>query len=327
MPASGSPQPPSDPSLDAEAAAFDQRISERRDAGFIPDLRRAAKCDYFYKSFWRDPHFARLYLGEHVQVLLEFLRRHGRHGLSILDVGCGPGYYSLELARAGYRVTGIDIASKAIEAARAALASSPRDPDFGSLDYEVRSLEEAEGQFDAITFTGVIHHFPDPDAVLQRAADRLVPGGLLLCLEPCHEQWRQEDAAVVALIRGLLAATGHWYEPTLAPALRDPAAWRQYTEEIRTEYLTERDPHERGQSPNDNASSGDEILAALRRRFDELEFRNGVSFIYRLLGGLRGPDAVVHPLADLLASFDRFAVADGYLRPNAFLWCGRDRRP
>ena len=36
---------------EAEAAAFDARITERERAGYIPDIRRAVKCDYFYKSF------------------------------------------------------------------------------------------------------------------------------------------------------------------------------------------------------------------------------------------------------------------------------------
>ena len=39
--------------LSEEAQAFDSRIGERLSAGFIPDLRRAVKCDHFYKSFWR----------------------------------------------------------------------------------------------------------------------------------------------------------------------------------------------------------------------------------------------------------------------------------
>jgi hypothetical protein len=49
--------------LEAEGIAFDARIRERVAAGLIPDLRRAVKCEYFYKSFWRDPHYIDLYLG------------------------------------------------------------------------------------------------------------------------------------------------------------------------------------------------------------------------------------------------------------------------
>jgi len=317
-------KPPTDrPALDAEAQAFNERISERRAAGFVPDLRHAVKCDYFYKSFWRDPHFARLYVGGYLDILLGFLRRFGRPGLRLLDAGCGPGYYSLEFARAGHHVTGIDIADKAIETARRTVTASPPSEGFGSLEYRVGSLETERETFDAVVFTGVIHHFADPDATIRRALELLPTGGLLLCLEPCHERWRQTDAAIVGLIRGLLSATGHWHEPQLAGSLTTPEAWPAYAQEIHTEYFTEKDAHERGQSPNDNASDGVQILTALRRHLVELDCQPGVSFIYRFLGGLRGPDEVVHPMADLIAAFDRFAVAEGHMQPNAFLFAGR----
>src|SRR5688572_3302975 len=92
-----------------EARAFDRRIEERAQAGFIPDLRRAVKCEYFYKSFWRDPHYIQLFLGRRAELYLSLLRKYGGEGLKILDVGCGAGYFSLELARAGHHVVAIDI--------------------------------------------------------------------------------------------------------------------------------------------------------------------------------------------------------------------------
>src|SRR5215468_16525 len=143
----------SDENLKAEAKAFNEIISERERAGFIPDLRRAVKCDYFYKSFWRDPHFINLYLGETVRTFLDLLRRHGKPGIRILDVGCGAGYISLELARAGYRVTAIDIAEKAIAVAKRTLAENPFKQGFGSLEYYVGSLDEVTSPFDAVLFS------------------------------------------------------------------------------------------------------------------------------------------------------------------------------
>lgn len=311
--------------LKAEAEAFNQRISEREGAGFVPDLRRAVKCEYFYKSFWRDPHFIDLYLGENVRTFLDLLGTHGQAGMSILDIGCGAGYISLELARAGYHVTAIDIAEQAIEAAKRTLAANPFKQGFGSLHYHVLSLDKISGKFDAVLFSGAIHHFKDVDAVVRCAADLLVPDGLLLCHEPFHESWREADAAQVALIRGLLVLTGSWYEKDLGARLKTPEQFAAYVREVHIEYVTEQDPHERGQSPNDNSSSGAEILRVLRALLVELEYRPGASFIYRLLGGLRGPDETTHALADFITLFEGFSVSEGFLRPNSFFFIGRKR--
>jgi len=52
-------------------------------------------------------------------------------GLSVLDVGCGSGPYSVYLWRKGARVTGMDLASAMIERARAAASEAGwSDPDL-----------------------------------------------------------------------------------------------------------------------------------------------------------------------------------------------------
>ena len=307
-----------------EGLAFSQRIEERVKEGFIPDLRRAVRCDYFYKSFWRDPQFIKLFLGEVVDTYLRMLAQYGGSHLRILDVGCGAGYVSLELARAGHHVLAIDVAESCIEVAKKTLETNPYKEGFGSLEYRVAPFRSISGTYDVILFSGVLHHFAGAEEGVRRAVDLLSTNGLILCYEPCHEQWRMEDAAQVALIRVLLSLTGNWYESFIETDLyKDQEKLASYIRDIHVEYVTERDQDEPGQSPHDNSSTGDEILMVLRKYLVELEYKGGFSFIYRLLGGLRGPDHVVSALADFLAAYDQLAVNKGFMNPNGFYFIGR----
>jgi 2-polyprenyl-3-methyl-5-hydroxy-6-metoxy-1,4-benzoquinol methylase len=311
--------------LKEEAEAFDERISQRIKVGFIPDLRRAVKCDYFYKSFWREPHFIQLYLGWILDGLLDLLATHCGKGLSILDVGCGAGYMSLEFARNGYHVKAIDISEECIKTAQQTFAENPFKEGFGSLEYRVMPFEAVTGSYDVVMFCVAMHHMRNVQAVVDKAYSMLPKGGHLLCYEPCHERFGRGDAAQVALIRGLMSIVGFWYDPgELKDALRDENGLSTYVDDVRTEYVLERDKNEPGgQSPHDLEVNGEEILMALRSRFKEIEVRPGCSFIYRLIGGLRGPEKVIHQLASFIASYEHFMVGEGHLNPNMFYFLGR----
>ncbi|USH00876.1 methyltransferase domain-containing protein [Thermococcus argininiproducens] len=56
------------------------------------------------------------YTKEEIEFLLEEFNLP--EGAKILDVGCGVGRHSIELAKRGYRVTGIDISQKMLEKAK-----------------------------------------------------------------------------------------------------------------------------------------------------------------------------------------------------------------
>jgi len=315
--------------LQAEAEAFDQRISERMEQGFIPDLRRARKTDYFYKSFWRDPHFIDLYLGEQVKNFLDILNVHCGSGLKILDIGCGAGYMSLELARNGYHVTAVDISNESIHAANRMLEENPYTDGFGSLEYKVMAFESLvelkHHEYDVIHFSVALHHMMDVDAVVKKCHEMLPEGGHIFVHEPCHERFLNKDAAQVVLMRGILALTGHWYEPdAFDDVLTNEDMLNQEVNDTRIEYLLERDKDEPdGQSPHDLEASGAEMLVALRECFKEIEYRKSTSFIYRLLGGVRGDDETIHKLADLFATYDRVAVKNGYINENFFYFLGK----
>ena len=307
-----------------EAEAFDQRISSRVKAGFIPDLRLAQKCEYFYKSFWRDPHFINLYLGKINHKYLKLLDKHSFPGASILDIGCGAGYMSIELARNGYHVTAFDISKECITEANKVLSKNPFVDNFGSLKYIIQGLHEASGKYDVVLFSVSLHHMPDVYGALKKANEMLSPGGILLCYEPCHDKWKESDAAQVALMRSLLSLTGNWFEPIDILNTNNTAqGFKHHVDEVLIEYVEERDKNESGQSPHDNEATGAEMLIALRSMFEELHYEAGHSFIYRMLGGVRGSEEVVTKIADLLAAYDEYSVKRGSMNPNGFYFVGR----
>ncbi len=57
------------------------------------------------------------------------------HEISILEVGCGPGYLSLELARSGFNMVGLDISEKCVEIATGYADQDPWINQRGSIKY------------------------------------------------------------------------------------------------------------------------------------------------------------------------------------------------
>ena len=99
-------------------------------------------------------------------------------GMRVLDVGCGPGRHSNELARRGIEAHGVDISERFIEIARAERTGAT----FERLD--ARALP-FDGEFDAVISLcqggfGLLNGTED-DAALRGMARALKPEGRLAC--------------------------------------------------------------------------------------------------------------------------------------------------
>jgi ubiquinone/menaquinone biosynthesis C-methylase UbiE len=99
-------------------------------------------------------------------------------GRSVLDLGCGPGFYAEELlARGAHQITGLDASPTMIDLAR---RRNPARASFRVHDLEQPLHWLADQSFDLAVMALVIHHLDDRVAVLREIQRVLRPAGRLV---------------------------------------------------------------------------------------------------------------------------------------------------
>ncbi len=98
---------------------------------------------------------------------------------SALDLGCGSGRLTLELARRGAVTTGVDTSATALEDARERVRGAGIDIVLARADMN-EPLPFPDGAFAAVTSRLALMVARDPAATLREAARVLGPGGVLV---------------------------------------------------------------------------------------------------------------------------------------------------
>jgi 2-polyprenyl-6-hydroxyphenyl methylase / 3-demethylubiquinone-9 3-methyltransferase len=144
----------------------------------------------------------------------------GRH---VCDVGCGGGLLAEAMARAGARVTGIDLADEALEAARAHARETGQHVAYRSIAAEALAAE-MPGAFDIVTCMEMLEHVPDPAAIVRACATLVRPGGHVFfsTINRTPRAWLLAIVAAEHLLR-LVPAGTHDYAKFIRPSELD--AW------------------------------------------------------------------------------------------------------
>jgi SAM-dependent methyltransferase len=140
-------------------------------------------------------------------------RPYGR----VLDIGCGTGFFILNLWQDGFveRAAGCDLSPGMLAACEDSARALGCPIELRTGDAE--GLPYKDGTFDLVVGHAVLHHVPDPAAALREVHRVLAPGGaLLIAGEPSRIGDRMAKAAGRLAWRSVRAVA------RAVPALRRP---------------------------------------------------------------------------------------------------------
>jgi SAM-dependent methyltransferase len=129
-------------------------------------IRRGRTLWRLFRNEREDPEPFYALLGAELAADLD--RRHGPlAGQRVLDLGCGPGYYTRALRYRGAEVVPIDNSADELGA----------NPPEGALLADAGALPLPDGEADGVVCSNLLEHTPDTPAVIGEIERVLRPGG------------------------------------------------------------------------------------------------------------------------------------------------------
>src|SRR5687768_12134118 len=156
---------------------------------------------------------------------------------TVLEIGCGPiGGFVPALRAAGYDGAGVD----------------PEAPEEAGYHRDVFEAYDLPGRVDAVVASLSLHHVADLDAVLDRMADALRPGGTIVVLEWAWERFDERTAQWCFERLGSTAAEPGWLHRRRQSWLDSQLPWHAYLH---------------GWATDEGVHRGGSVLAGLQSRF------------------------------------------------------------
>ena len=101
---------------------------------------------------------------------------------ALVDFGCGPGYYTIELAKKAKKVVAVDLSSEMLKKAkRKAEKTGVKNIEF--MQSDGRNLQLEDGSVDLILLVTVYHEVGDGEVVLKEFGRVLKQDGKLVIVE------------------------------------------------------------------------------------------------------------------------------------------------
>jgi len=100
---------------------------------------------------------------------------------SVLDFGCGPGFYTIPFAKIAHDVVAVDIQTKMLE--KVSKYAEKNSVKIRTIQSNGQSIPLPEGSFNIIFLSGVYHELAEKRIVLTELKRLLKPGGRIIIRE------------------------------------------------------------------------------------------------------------------------------------------------
>jgi ubiquinone/menaquinone biosynthesis C-methylase UbiE len=132
----------------------------------------------------------------------KILRPHIKEGMTALDLGCGPGFFTIPMARLVGKtgmVAAADLQQGMLDIVKNKLADSELAPRVKFHLSRPEAIGLAE-RFDFIMVFYMLHEVPDQARFLAEIRSLLMPGGRVLLAEPKWHVTHEEFLAAIAVL-------------------------------------------------------------------------------------------------------------------------------
>lgn len=169
------------PLLEAQFAAAQQSAAVRADEARLQEVLRVRR-ENFDQHAGPDTRDGRQLVPGRSWAAWARALAHLLPPVEVVDIGCGEGYLTIEVARWARRVVAVDRSPTVLARAKA-LAARRRAANITFKRGELERLPLDSGSADVALFSQALHHAADPAHAVAEAVRVLRPGGKLLVLD------------------------------------------------------------------------------------------------------------------------------------------------
>lgn len=301
----------------AEGKAFDRIVQNRLRNKISFDINSKKINNFFYNNPWRYDDTRRLAIKEKIEFVISSLKNKK----NVLDVGCGAGTLSFELARSGYNCTAIDLSKKSLEIARKTAYNNLNNKEFKNLNFIQSSFENIQKlnkKYDAIIFFKTLHHLEKTKKIMKISSKLLNQKGLIIIVEPLRGDLNKLNIGFAYIARTLAetwenkAKKLNNYQKNIDQKFKN--LFKEYTYTLSKKGFD--------QSPMDNTiDSSKEVINHVSKHFKIKKKFFKDAFKDKIIGGIRGKNRKQQ--VKFISKFDDFLIQNKILNGLTLMLVGQ----